>query len=576
MTAVAGAGAAPAGLAALHRDVLRRHQRRRGARPRGAVVDRLARRTSCTRSSAAWCRRSPRAATPSWSTRWSPRRCSEAGVGWDDLGRRGHDPGPRPHRRPAGRPGGGQGDRLPRAACRSIPVNHLQGHIAANYAARRGGAVRLPGRQRRAHPAGRGGAAACEFRVAGADHGRRRRRGLRQGRPPARPAATRAAGSSTSWPRTGDAVARALPARRAARPRLQLQRPQDGAAVRPQEPRRGRGRGAPRRHRRLATRRPSSASWSTRRWPAPRPRACARSPSPAAWPPTPACGARSPSACEAARPAAARCRRSRLCTDNAAMIGLAAGFLPAVPWPDYLALDAFASDSEARAARPVKSRRAPPAHGAGAGRGRPSRSPAGSRDPGRCDARPGCDTRTTRRHPQSRSDGDRPPQESRARGRALRRVPRERGRRVRVRHPRRGDARPQRGARRAPRTITFIPVRHEQGAAFMADAYGRLTGKARRLPGHARARAPPTWPPASATPTSTRRPLVALTGQVELAGHAQGDPPVHRHGRDAAADDQVERARPRPAHDRRGGAQGVQRGGRREAGRHAPRAAGRT
>ena len=27
------------------------------------------------------------------------------------------------------------------------------------------------------------------------------------------------------------------------------------------------------------------------------------------------------------------------------------------------------------------------------------------------------------------------------------------------------------------RTLTFVPVRHEQGAAFMADAYGRLTGK---------------------------------------------------------------------------------------------------
>jgi len=26
--------------------------------------------------------------------------------------------------------------------------------------------------------------------------------------------------------------------------------------------------------------------------------------------------------------------------------------------------------------------------------------------------------------------------------------------------------------------ITFIPTRHEQGAAFMADAYGRLTGRA--------------------------------------------------------------------------------------------------
>jgi len=43
-----------------------------------------------------------------------------------------------------------------------------------------------------------------------------------------------------------------------------------------------------------------------------------------------------------------------LCTDNAGMIGLAAGFLPALPWPTYLALDAFASDAEARPARPVK------------------------------------------------------------------------------------------------------------------------------------------------------------------------------------------------------------------------------
>ena len=37
-----------------------------------------------------------------------------------------------------------------------------------------------------------------------------------------------------------------------------------------------------------------------------------------------------------------------LCTDNAGMIGLAAAFTPALPWPDYLGLDAFASDAEAR------------------------------------------------------------------------------------------------------------------------------------------------------------------------------------------------------------------------------------
>jgi len=33
----------------------------------------------------------------------------------------------------------------------------------------------------------------------------------------------------------------------------------------------------------------------------------------------------------------------RLCTDNAAMVGLAAGFLTPIPWPDFLALDAHAA-----------------------------------------------------------------------------------------------------------------------------------------------------------------------------------------------------------------------------------------
>ena len=43
-----------------------------------------------------------------------------------------------------------------------------------------------------------------------------------------------------------------------------------------------------------------------------------------------------------------------LCTDNAAMVGLAAGHLPAVPWPDYLALDAYAGAAQAKAPRPPK------------------------------------------------------------------------------------------------------------------------------------------------------------------------------------------------------------------------------
>ena len=41
-----------------------------------------------------------------------------------------------------------------------------------------------------------------------------------------------------------------------------------------------------------------------------------------------------------------------LCTDNAAMVGLAAASLPALPWPDYLDLDAYASGS-ARTRKPA-------------------------------------------------------------------------------------------------------------------------------------------------------------------------------------------------------------------------------
>ena len=36
-------------------------------------------------------------------------------------------------------------------------------------------------------------------------------------------------------------------------------------------------------------------------------------------------------------------------------------------------------------------------------------------------------------------------------------------------------------------SVSFIPVRHEQGGAYMADMYGRLTGRAGVCLGHARA-----------------------------------------------------------------------------------------
>jgi acetolactate synthase-1/2/3 large subunit len=65
--------------------------------------------------------------------------------------------------------------------------------------------------------------------------------------------------------------------------------------------------------------------------------------------------------------------------------------------------------------------------------------------------------------------------------------------------------------------ITFVPTRHEQGAAFMADAYGRLTGD----PGVCLAT---LGPGASNLATGIgdanldNAPLVALTGQIDLAG----------------------------------------------------------
>src|SRR5438045_6753114 len=64
--------------------------------------------------------------------------------------------------------------------------------------------------------------------------------------------------------------------------------------------------------------------------------------------------------------------------------------------------------------------------------------------------------------------------------------------------------------------ITFIPVRHEQGGAFMADAYGRLTGRAGVCLGT-------LGPGATNLVTGMadayldRAPVVALTGQTDLS-----------------------------------------------------------
>src|SRR5215213_8217559 len=63
--------------------------------------------------------------------------------------------------------------------------------------------------------------------------------------------------------------------------------------------------------------------------------------------------------------------------------------------------------------------------------------------------------------------------------------------------------------------ITFVPVRHEQGGAYMADAYGRLTGRAGVCLGTLGPGAT-NLVTAVADAQLDRAPLVALTGQSGL------------------------------------------------------------
>ena len=76
--------------------------------------------------------------------------------------------------------------------------------------------------------------------------------------------------------------------------------------------------------------------------------------------------------------------------------------------------------------------------------------------------------------------------------------------------------------------IRHITTRHEQGAAFMADVYGRLTGRA--------AVAMATLGPGAtnlltgiADAYLDRAPMVAITGQAVLGQAPQGGPPGRRH-----------------------------------------------
>ena len=93
-------------------------------------------------------------------------------------------------------------------------------------------------------------------------------------------------------------------------------------------------------------------------------------------------------------------------------------------------------------------------------------------------------------------------------------------------------------------SIEFVPVRHEQGGAYMADVYGRLTGHAGVCLG--------TLGPgalnlvtAVADAYLDRAPLVALTGQGDLERmHKESHQYIDLPARDAP-DHQVERARSR-------------------------------
>ena len=128
-------------------------------------------------------------------------------------------------------------------------------------------------------------------------------------------------------------------------PRLQLQRPEDRAALRGSRSRRGGGARATRRPRgelsgggRRPARRQAAPAALRRRAAT---RSGERSRSVAAWPPTRCCATASPSSASAEGLELKLVARE-LCTDNAAMIASAARFLEPTPYPGYLGWDAAA------------------------------------------------------------------------------------------------------------------------------------------------------------------------------------------------------------------------------------------
>src|SRR4029078_12070379 len=113
-------------------------------------------------------------------------------------------------------------------------------------------------------------------------------------------------------------------------------------------------------------------------------------------------------------------------------------------------------------------------------------------------------------------------------------------------------------------SVTFIPGRHEQGGAYMADMYGRLTGRAGVCLGTLGPGAMNLVTPIG-DPFLHRSAGLALTCQTHLAppaparaphppapgrhrGDPEGKPPVHRPARPLQADHEVERARDLAGH----------------------------
>ncbi len=250
-----------------------------------------------------------------------------------------------------------------------VPVNHLQGHIAAAYAQELpAGTPPAPAEPPFVCLVASGGHTllavveeGVDFRVAGRTlddaAGEAFDKGARLlGLPyPGGAELDRLAAQ-------GDPTSRALPAGHAPRSGLQLQRPQDRAALLPARADRSRRARAAGRHRRRLPERAMVRQLVDKAV------RCAEAEGLRTV--AVAGGVAANSGLRAALVQECERRGLRahlpplaLCTDNAAMIGLAAAYLPAVPWPDYLALDAYAAaaatSARGRAPRRSRSVRAP-------------------------------------------------------------------------------------------------------------------------------------------------------------------------------------------------------------------------